>query len=723
MMCQMFDSNDLKHAIKSFTGTDVSDDFISIMQKQLDLYGNTEIDFEEFRESFLKMTRSLYPTQPNMNGHGDSTPPSPPPSPMASLSGSSSPISTPPDLLSPPNSPRGSDSASPVSASPPRYLEFSDIVATPASSIAASFVKPNPISPRRLGQGTRVRSSSLGSTNSNSNNNSNRQLPKSNLNNSFNSENGVVPIFNDDQAFSPKSYSPPATDLLSSCSVANSPQDYNGFNHNHNQHQQQQQQQRNSNSNHNSNSQHHQQAQQHFKRPPLFNKQPSHNDLFMTLMSLNSGSNDDADSPFASAFYSNSKKNKSSSSSSSKKKNRDDDSGVCSEEDEPTFYMEEDWNDSGNHRHGNGKPKRFTYGAKNRYEEIGWATEEFYYDPTLTHLDDLHEVISILKEKYTISSSKVKELEKKIQVALKSNQQLEDDLGTTKKEYITMSLKNNAFAQSKAISDQMLEECNLQISQLKQCRIANDKEIATLKKKLIVSEEMVQKFTKAYEDSQTESLAKEVKHHNEIESLNQKHNCNIENLRNQFQYEMNEEKDRFNKYCEQVELEKKSIQEENNKLKETLERLNQQIYSLQTAEAEEKQNQSDLNNESMSYELLTTETFNLNTQLHSWKKRYQQMEAKKIVDLKKELKRSKKQHSDYESLILQGIQDFNKMETTIDHHLNNNNNNNNNSNNNSNNNNSNRLTLKQHNNNRKHNNNDTIVKSSPNTSNRDDSNN
>ncbi|GAM20798.1 hypothetical protein SAMD00019534_039730, partial [Acytostelium subglobosum LB1] len=643
---RMFASNDLKHAIKSLTGSDVSDDFIAVMQKQLEMHGNTEIDFQEFSDSFLQMTQSLYPIQASNNpSRRGSNPPSPPPSPTLSHSFSSSPISTPPDLISPPNSPRNSDSSpvssSPMSASPPNFFtihEFTDASPTTQNHLASFFVKPNPISPRRLGQG-RARSSSLGAG---------AQRPRLSLSNDAPA--AVVPVFNDDQGLirgGKTSPEPPIMDGASSSPLLTRPS-------------------------------------------PMLKHETSHNDLFMTLMSLN---NDNGNG----AFTSNVKKQQQQQRRKKKQKNRaayhNDDSELCSEDEgaPSPFSMDTDWESPS-------KPRRYNYKAHHHGgEEIGWATEEFYYDPTLNRLDELHEVASILKEKYTISSSKVKELEKKIQMTLRTNQQLEDELEGTKKEYITMSLKNNALIQNKNMSDQMLDDCNQQLHQLKHWKLNTEKEMTQMKKKLTHYEELASKTQKSLEDTQWELESRDIRHHQDIENINNKHGDMMEKIQIEFQYEVNIEKERYFALSKKAEQENNMRAEENARLREMIETLNQQVYQLRNI-CDEKQKEIDENNlnknktENMSHELLTTETNNLNHQLQGWKKRCQRMEAKKIVDLKKELKRSKKEHSDYESLIMQGIQDFNNIGTSIDNKLKNQHqqrqysdiNNNNNSNNNSN---------------------------------------
>eukprot|EP01133_Synstelium_polycarpum_P014360 gene14360-16946_t len=430
----ILDSNDLRHAIKSLTGTDVSDDFVSMMQKQLALYGDTQVDFTEFRESFMTMTRSLYPNV-SMNGGCSSNPASPPPSPTMS---SSSPVSTPPELVSPPNSPRGSDSSmSPISMSPPNIQI--------AMFEGPTFAKPNPISPRRLpASNGRARSSSVG-----------KNAPKPQA--------AACVVFNDEQAIKPPSSSAASSPHMSS-------------------------------------------ERRH--PPAMLQRDTSHNDLYSTLMSLN---NDEFE-------YNSVKKKKNKKSFKSSDYTTDDEG----EDDQTTFQMEAEWEGPGKRKK---KSKRYTYG---RQESIKLATEEFYYDPEL-QLDDLHAVISILKEKYALSGSKVKELERKVARALDTNNQLEEELSVTKKECITMSLKNNALMQNKHMSDQIIEEHNNTISQLRQWKQTTERDVTTMRKRLACYEDTIAKHVKTIEEAQAEQELRESKHQHEIDQINQRHNHLINN--------------------------------------------------------------------------------------------------------------------------------------------------------------------------------------------------
>ncbi|EGG16698.1 hypothetical protein DFA_07676 [Cavenderia fasciculata] len=806
---KMFDKDDLKRAIKSFTGTTVSDEFIMMMQKQLAEYGDQEIDFEEFRDSFLAMTRSLYPNNPSVNCSREiSNPPSPPPSPCRSRS--MSPVRTPTRLISPPPTPRrygggggngggssgGSGGGSPISSSPP--------IITP---IYPYYVKPNPISPRRLNGSSRPRSNSLnlstgstasagsgsgsgsGSTspigtsggnsnlnsifstysstspslpgsssssnnhnhlnnnNTNTNTHTNQRARAMSTSSSFDDSNLPAPRSSDDEGSTGSNGTNGSGNMTLHQTISHLISKSNPSSPNHHSNN------NNSNSNNSSNNttttttvnvnnshisnnnNNHQQQQQHVQYPPTSHtnlqkkvmgvghglvKQTSDKDLFSTLLSLNPetfssrrrrksayDNSDDSDDDHHSrrrlggagesdmqfqfdqewvkkntskpskklpipggetrkSIQSKKKKKKkkeppikqsfsykiqSTSPTGSPTISSDSSSGSDQDDDQDDKDSDNDEDDG------------------DEFEGIGWATEEFYYDPDLSNIDDLHEVISLLKEKYTLSSTRAKELERRVQIALQTNGKLEEDKSHLQTDLIGISLKASALERNKASLDQQIDEKNSEIIRLQNEKIKEEKETHSLKKKLSHFEDILQRNSKQLQDTMSILEEKDVKHHQEIEHIHNRLNSKIDFIQKDYITKIEKEKEKFIYYCEMTEQEKYNLENENLKLKEMIETLNRQVNSLHKLYEEKQQeislSKEDIENQTISHELLSSEKDMLNSELHNWKKRCQLMEAKKIADLQEELKRSKKEHSKFKSMLIKGIQDFQIMEDSI----------------------------------------------------------
>ncbi|KAF2069830.1 hypothetical protein CYY_008852 [Polysphondylium violaceum] len=657
----ILDNIELKHAIKSLTGVFVSDDFISILKKHIALSGDTEIDFEEFREAFSQITRSLYPGGvPNAHSESISNPPSPPPSPTRSRSHSCS-SSSAIDLLSPPNSPRNSDSSSPfsfspVSSSPPKYITY--LSTSPSSSHSPPlgnnsnnhhfvsnttniFSKPPPISPRRIGN--RPRSSSL---------KTNHVQPS-------------LEQLNDDQnptLLNSKPISTTAVTVTPSSSIVTSkkpPIVYSSST--------------GSNGSFSATSSflNHQIVHQASPSQSHFNQ----NDLFKSLLALDEPStkqNKSKSKPISTTNHHhksnmyNISPNSSSGQLSPQSEDGDHNQNIFMMEELNNMLVQKSTAIKPKEKE---KKKKYTYRIDNEEEEISWATEEFYYDPTLTNLDDLHSIISILKEKYSISKSKSNELEKRLQIAIKVNTELEDELDALKKDYIALSLSNQAIRKNNQNLEQSLEFYSSNTNQLRIGCMNLEKENQSLKKKISSFEDTISNNQKLIESTQKEIEYKEIKYQNEIQHLNHQYSFNIQSVKKEYQKEFENEYKK-NKECI-VSLEKKKsiIELENTKLRELLEISNEKLDNLEKSyqektkeyiiQMEEKQNQN------VSQEILSTENQKLLNQLNNLKKQWKKIELQKIIDLKNEIKRTKQEHQHYKSLLLQGINDFKSMENTI----------------------------------------------------------
>ncbi|EGC38985.1 hypothetical protein DICPUDRAFT_27692 [Dictyostelium purpureum] len=706
-----YDNNDLKHAIKSLTGVVVSDDFISILQKQIASNGNSEIDFEEFREAFSQIAKSLLPNYSdfsstgnnsagfiigedngdNINNYGSndksrqSNPPSPPPTPQRSRSNSYSSSSQLSDLPSPPNSPRNSDSGSsspfsfsPLSSSPPKYIYSNNGSGSPNNgsppkyytSTVGIYNKPPPMSPRRVptSSANRPRSSSVRNTSSTTSSSSFNIYNTGTKNN-----NGVEPI-NDDQHIM----------LLSNQVISNST-----FNSPNDKYKNKPQKPMNNNSNINnsghyphalppyySHTQNHHGHNHHHTHHHTHNNNLQSNQLFKSLLSV--GDENPSDNKKLKKNNSNSSKKQQASSPKGSPNTSDNE-----DDNDNQFHMEIDWEKQllNNNKKPNNNIKKYTYkinhdeddtdndstfshysnnssnfssnnnssfySKKNKrnvniQEEIPWATEEFYYDPMLTNLDDLHQIIAILKEKYTLYSGKSQELEKRVQTAIKANNRLEDDIDDIKKDCITLSLSNQALKKNNQLLEATIEYHSNSTAQIKMNYFNLEKENQLLKKRLQFFEDITEKNQKLLETTQKDLELKDQKYHSELEHLNTQYISTIQNVRKEYQLEFENEYRKNKELLSHSDKKKMQIELENSTLRQLLQQSNEKIESLENL-YEEKLKQYQIHEEekqsqSISQEILTTENLKLIEKI-------KKSELKKTRDVKNELKRTEEERN------------------------------------------------------------------------------
>ncbi|KAN0034262.1 hypothetical protein ACTFIV_000755 [Dictyostelium citrinum] len=717
-----YDNNDLKHAIKSLTGVEVSDDFISILQKQIASNGDTEIDFDEFREAFSQITKSLYPNgilggsdNHSHNGGGiinggvdgsgmqqmngcesktQSNPSTPQPTPQRSRTNScSSSVSQLSDLPSPPNSPRNSDSEnsfspysfSPLSSSPPKFIyslstspgsggssgNGSPPKPTYYSTTANIFSKPPPpltSSPRRPRSSSVRQSQPIGiikeplnddqhimlmNHGSSSSNNHHHHHHSNNNNNN----NNLVGNSTFNSSSDKSKYKPQPTQIHSNRS--------NGHHSSHIHH----------------NSQNSLHTNQLFKS--LLNMDENYSDSKKSrskhhhhhrrspVASIENSDNEDNNNNNNNQFHMDIDWSKHLDNSNNKKKKKftykiqngsDDESNTSSEPEDIYNTLNLNFNSNNNLITSNKKHSSKKSNKNKIKDEIEWATEEFYYDPTLDNLEDLHQVISILKEKYSLYSNKSSELEKKVQTALKTNNQLEDDLDVIKKDCITLSLSNQALKKNNQILESSLEYHSTTNAQIKQSCFNLEKENQILKKRLQLFEDQMEKNQLLLENQKLEQEIRDSKFNSEIESLSTQYSKTIQSIKSEYQKEFELEYKRNKDLLTKNELKSMEIQLENQQLRQLLMESNKNLEHLEKLYDEKikeyQSHQEESQSQTISQEILSTENQKL-------KKQLKKSELQKILELKNEIKRTKKEHSHYKSLLLQGINDFKTIESSI----------------------------------------------------------
>ncbi|KAM9961910.1 hypothetical protein ACTFIR_004778 [Dictyostelium discoideum] len=720
-----YDKNDLKHAIKSLTGVEVSDDFISILQKQIASNGDTEIDFDEFREAFSQITKSLYPNgilgnSDNHSNNGSSggvggvidgngnngcesktqsNPPTPQPTPQRSRSNScSSSVSQLSDLPSPPNSPRNSDSEnsfspysfSPLSSSPPKFIyalssspgsgsnsnSGSPPKPTYYSTTANIFNKPPPpltSSPRRPRSSSVRQSQPIGITkeplnddqhimlmnhNSGSNHHHHHHHYHNNNNNNNNNNN------------------------LVGNSTFNSPSDKSKY-----------KPQPNQIHSHSRNNSHHN-SQNSLHTNQLFKSLLNMDENYSDTKKSRSKHSHQRRSPIASIENSDNEDNNNNNNNNNQfhmdidwskqldNKNKkkftykiqdglDNESNSSSESEDIYNTLNFNFNNNNNKKHSGKKSSNKKSSSSNNKnnknnnkfkDEIEWATEEFYYDPTLDNSEDLHQVISILKEKYSLYSNKSSELEKKVQTALKTNNQLEDDLDVIKKDCITLSLSNQALKKNNQILESSLEYHNTTNAQIKQSCFNLEKENQILKKRLQLFEDQMEKNQLLLENQRLEQELRDSKFNSEIELLSTQYSKTIQSIKSEYQKEFELEYKKNKDLLTKNELKSMEIQLENQQLRQLLLESNKNLEHLEKLYDEKikeyQSHQEESQSQTISQEILSTENQKL-------KKQLKKSELQKILELKNEIKRTKKEHLHYKSLLLQGINDFKTIESSI----------------------------------------------------------
>ncbi|EAL72608.1 hypothetical protein DDB_G0270516 [Dictyostelium discoideum AX4] len=703
-----YDKNDLKHAIKSLTGVEVSDDFISILQKQIASNGDTEIDFDEFREAFSQITKSLYPngilgnsdnhsnngvidgncSMLHQNGNNgcesktQSNPPTPQPTPQRSRSNScSSSVSQLSDLPSPPNSPRNSDSEnsfspysfSPLSSSPPKFIyalstspggsgsgsnSGSPPKPTYYSTTANIFNKPPPpltSSPRRPRSSSVRQSQPIGITKEplnddqhimlmNHNSGSNHHHHHHHHHNNNNNNNNLVGNSTFNSPSDKSKYKPQPTQI-NSHSRNNSHHNSQNSLHTNQLFKSLLNMDENYSDTKKSRSKH-----SHQRRSPIASIENSDNE--------DNGNNNNNNQFHMDIDWSKQLENK------NKKKftykiqdGLDNESNSSSESEDIYNTLNFNFNNNNNKKHSSKKSnKKSSSNNKNNNnkfkDEIEWATEEFYYDPTLDNSEDLHQVISILKEKYSLYSNKSSELEKKVQTALKTNNQLEDDLDVIKKDCITLSLSNQALKKNNQILESSLEYHNTTNAQIKQSCFNLEKENQILKKRLQLFEDQMEKNQLLLENQRLEQELRDSKFNSEIELLSTQYSKTIQSIKSEYQKEFELEYKKNKDLLTKNELKSMEIQLENQQLRQLLLESNKNLEHLEKLYDEKikeyQSHQEESQSQTISQEILSTENQKL-------KKQLKKSELQKILELKNEIKRTKKEHLHYKSLLLQDI--------------------------------------------------------------------